>query len=106
WGRAGGMVSGRRCGVDCRRSASHPPRAAHMPRTRSRPPQGSRPSSLSVRLLVPLVLAVGGVMAAFAAWALLQRERTLVAEARRETQAFGTALGLAFEAAFADPDRA
>src|SRR5690606_7814226 len=77
-----------------------------MPRTRPRPPQGRRPSSLSVRLLVPLVLAVGGVMAAFAAWALLQRERTLVADARRETQAFGTALGLAFEAAFADPDRA
>ncbi len=77
-----------------------------MPRTPPRPPQGRRPSSLSVRLLVPLVLAVGGVMAAFAAWALLQRERTLVADARRETQAFGTALGLAFEAAFADPDRA
>lgn len=44
-------------------------------------------------------------MGAFATWALVQRERTLVAEARRETQAYATALGLALEAAFEDPER-
>jgi len=44
-------------------------------------------------------------MGAFALWALVQRERTLVAEARRETQAYATALGLALDAAFEDPGR-
>jgi len=45
-------------------------------------------------------------MAAFALWALAQKERTLVGEARRETQAYATALGLALDAAFRDPERA
>ncbi|MCA9739318.1 MAG: ATP-binding protein [Gemmatimonadota bacterium] len=63
-------------------------------------------TSLASRLLLPLLLLVGGVMAAFAVWALVQRERTLIAEARRETQAYATALGLALDAAFQDPDRA
>ena len=44
-------------------------------------------------------------MTAFAVWALVQRERTLVAETRRETHAYATALGLALDAAFEDPDR-
>ncbi len=64
-----------------------------------------RPASLASRLLAPLLLVAGGVMAAFAVWALVQRERTLVGEARRETQAYATALGLALEGAFRDPDR-
>jgi signal transduction histidine kinase len=44
-------------------------------------------------------------MSAFALWALVQREQTMVAEARRETQAYATALGLALDAAFRDPER-
>lgn len=78
--------------------ATDPPRDA--------PPGNRRPPTLATRLLFPLLLAVGAVMVAFAAWALMQRERTQVAEARRETQAYATALGLALEAAFEDPERA
>jgi signal transduction histidine kinase len=77
--------------------STHSP-AAGVPRPR-------RPPTLSTRLLVPLLLAVATVMGAFAFWALGQRERTLAAEARRETQAYATALGLALEAAFQDPER-
>ena len=70
------------------------------------PPGGApRPPSLASRLLLPLLVTVVGVMGAFALWALAQRERTMVAEARRETQAYATALGLALDAAFRDPDR-
>jgi signal transduction histidine kinase len=61
---------------------------------------------LSTRLLLPLVGAVTVVMSIFAFWAQLQRESSLVAEARRETEAYATALGLALEEAFRDPDRA
>ncbi|HSM60520.1 MAG TPA: ATP-binding protein [Longimicrobiales bacterium] len=66
----------------------------------------ARPASLAAQLLIPLLGVLGGVMAAFLAWSLVQRERTLVSEARRETQAYATALGLALDAAFRDPDRA
>jgi len=76
-----------------------------MLRTNSRGRGSRRFGSLSFRLLVPLLLVVGGVMAAFAAWSLVHRERTMVADARRETQAYGTALGLALDAAFRDDDR-
>lgn len=44
-------------------------------------------------------------MGTFAVWALAQRERTLAGEARRETHAYATALGLALNAAFRDPER-
>jgi len=43
-------------------------------------------------------------MSLFAAWALRQRQATLVAEARNETWAYATALGLALEGAFRDPE--
>jgi signal transduction histidine kinase len=68
-------------------------------------PSGRRPLRLATRLLIPLLTAVAGIMIGFALWALVQRERILVGEARRETQAYATALGLALDAAFRDPDR-
>lgn len=58
---------------------------------------------LGTRLLVPLLVTVAAVMSLFAAWALWQRQTTLVAEARRETRAYAIALGLALERAFRDP---
>ncbi len=61
---------------------------------------------LSTRLLLPLVGAVMAVMTVFAVWAQRQREATMVAEARRETEAYATALGLALEGAFRDPQLA
>jgi two-component system, NtrC family, sensor kinase len=60
---------------------------------------------LTTRLLVPLLFTVAVVMAAYGLWALQQRETTLADEARRETEAYATALGLALEAAYRDPDR-
>ncbi|MBI4538922.1 MAG: HAMP domain-containing protein [Gemmatimonadetes bacterium] len=59
---------------------------------------------LGTRLLLPLLVAVALVMSLYGAWALRQRQTTLVAEARRETRAYATALGLALESAFRDPD--
>jgi signal transduction histidine kinase len=59
---------------------------------------------LSSRLLIPLLLAVAGVMAAYGAWALHQRQTVLAEEARRETRAYATALGISLEQAFRDPD--
>lgn len=44
-------------------------------------------------------------MAAFALWSLTQRQRILTSEARRETQAYATALGLALDGAFREPNR-
>ena len=44
-------------------------------------------------------------MGTFAVWSLAQRERTLAGEARRETHAYATALGLALNSAFRDPER-
>lgn len=43
---------------------------------------------LSTRLLLPLVGAVTAVMIVFAIWAQHQRETNMVAEARRETDAY------------------
>lgn len=45
-------------------------------------------------------------MASFALWSLTQRQRILTGEARRETHAYATALGLALDGAFREPDRA
>jgi len=59
---------------------------------------------LSTRLLLPLVGAITVVMIVFTLWAQLQREGIMVAEARRETEAYATALGLALESAFRDPE--
>jgi two-component system, NtrC family, sensor kinase len=55
---------------------------------------------LTTRLLLPLLATVAAVMLVFAYWALLQRERSMTAEAQRVTSAYATALGLALEAAF------
>jgi signal transduction histidine kinase len=60
---------------------------------------------LSTRLLLPLIATVVTVMTAYAAWSLRQRETTLASQDRRETRAYATALGLALEAAFRDPER-
>lgn len=60
---------------------------------------------LSTRLLLPLVATVVTVMTAYAAWSLRQRETTLASQDRRETRAYATALGLALEGAFRDPER-
>ncbi len=54
---------------------------------------------LGTRLLLPLLLTVSAVMAFGAWWSQRQREVTLMAEARRETNAYAVALGLALEAA-------
>lgn len=40
----------------------------------------------------------------FGLWAQIQREGIMLAEARRETEAYATALGLALEDAYRDPD--
>jgi len=55
---------------------------------------------LTTRLLLPLLATVAAVMLVFAYWALLQRERSMTAEAQRVTNAYATALGLALEAGF------
>ncbi len=68
-------------------------------------PPVPRRRSLATWLLIPLLATVAVVMGAFAVWALAQRERTLAGEARRETHAYATALGLALGAAFRDPER-
>jgi len=60
---------------------------------------------LSTRLLLPLVATVVTVMTVYAAWSLRQRETTLASQDRRETRAYATALGLALEGAFRDPER-
>ena len=60
---------------------------------------------LSTRLLLPLVGVITLVMFFFTLWAQLQREGIMVAEARRETEAYATALGLALESAFRDPEQ-
>lgn len=59
---------------------------------------------LSTRLLLPLLATVAAVMLAFGAWAIIQREDTLLAEAERETLAYARALGLALERTSRDPD--
>ncbi len=52
---------------------------------------------VSSRLLLSLLPIVAGIMSAYAVWALRERETTMVREAQRETVAYATALGLAFE---------
>ncbi|MBD0320968.1 MAG: hypothetical protein ICV87_11585, partial [Gemmatimonadetes bacterium] len=59
---------------------------------------------LGTRLLLPLLLVVAAVMAAYGGWALRQRQGVQIAEARRETRAYATALGIGLEQAFRDPD--
>jgi signal transduction histidine kinase len=59
---------------------------------------------LGTRLLVPLVLVVSLVMAAYGGWGLRQRQGVQMEEARRETRAYATALGIGLEHAFRDPD--
>jgi signal transduction histidine kinase len=59
---------------------------------------------LGTRLLLPLLLVVAAVMAAYGGWALRQRQAVQFAEARRETRAYATALGIGLEQAFRDPD--
>ena len=54
---------------------------------------------LGTRLLLPLLVTVGAVMALGAWWSQRQREVTMMAEARQETNAYAVALGLALEAA-------
>lgn len=60
---------------------------------------------LSTRLLLPLLATVVTVMGVYAAWSLRQRETTLAAQDRREARAYATALELALEATFRDPER-
>ncbi|HEX7240704.1 MAG TPA: HAMP domain-containing sensor histidine kinase [Longimicrobiaceae bacterium] len=59
---------------------------------------------LGSRLLLPLLVVVAAVMTAYGAWALRQRQTVLAEEARRETRAYATALGISLEQAFRDPD--
>lgn len=61
---------------------------------------------LSTRILLPILATVALVMPLYAAWSLRHRERIMVAEARRETQAYAVALEFAIESAFRDPRRA
>lgn len=53
---------------------------------------------IGTRLLLPLLATVVAVMALGAWWSQRQREVTLTAEARRETNAYAVALGMALEA--------
>jgi len=57
---------------------------------------------LGTRLLLPLLPTVTLIMVVYAAWAMADRENTLVPEARLETQAYTTALGLALDYALRD----
>lgn len=85
----------------CRFGRKAPRVAAIFPR----PGQGIM--RLSTRLLLPLLAAITAVMAVFAWWAQKRRESTMLAEARRETEAFATAFGVALEGAFrhSDPEQ-
>lgn len=60
---------------------------------------------LTTRLLVFLVPTVAGIMMVYAAWAMVEREETLVPELRRETEAYATALALALDHALRDRPR-
>lgn len=57
---------------------------------------------LGTRLLLPLLPTATLIMSVYAAWALIERENTLAPEARRETEAYATALALAFDHALRD----
>ena len=56
---------------------------------------------LSTRLLLLLLPTVAGIMAAYGAWALAQREAA-VAQRQREAQAYGRALAMAIEYSIRD----
>lgn len=60
---------------------------------------------LGTRLLLPLLATVAGVMLVYAIWAVRQRESTILSDARRETSAYATALGIALEIAYRNPMR-
>lgn len=63
----------------------------------------ARPTfSLGTRLLLPLLPTAALIMVVYALWALDERENTLALETRQETQAYATALALAFEYALRD----
>lgn len=57
---------------------------------------------LGTRLLIPLLPTATLIMSVYAAWALIEREDPLAPEARRETEAYATALALAFDYALKD----
>jgi signal transduction histidine kinase len=61
---------------------------------------------LGTRLLLPLLATVVAVMALSGWWSQRQREVTLTEEARRETNAYAVALGLALDAATRSGSRA
>ncbi|GBD32703.1 Sensor protein ZraS [bacterium HR33] len=57
---------------------------------------------LGTRLLLFLIPIVSAVMLVYTWWALEQRERVILSEARRETEAYATALAFTVEHAFED----
>ena len=61
---------------------------------------------LGTRLLLPLLATVVAVMALSGWWSQRQRELTLTEEARRETNAYAVALGIALDAAARTGSRA
>lgn len=60
------------------------------------------PVKLSTRLLLPLLPTVTAIMIAFAVWALVEREHTMVPAAQQEARAYAIALGLALDDALHD----
>lgn len=60
---------------------------------------------LGTRLVFTFVPTIAIVMLVYAGWALIEREHTMVPEARQEVQAYATALGLAFDLALEDVRR-
>ena len=57
---------------------------------------------LGTRLVLVLAPTVALIMVLYARWALEQREAVIVAQARRETEAYATTLGLVLSQAFED----
>jgi hypothetical protein len=60
---------------------------------------------LSTRLLWPLLSVISVIMLAYGAYTATRREQQLISDARRETNAYATALAIAMEYAFADRNR-
>jgi two-component system, NtrC family, sensor kinase len=60
---------------------------------------------LGTRLLLPLLPITTMIMVVYAGWALLERQNTMAPQARREVQAYATALGLALDRALRDVQR-
>lgn len=61
---------------------------------------------LGTRLLLTLLPTTALIMAAYAGWALAEREDRLTPQLRQEVQAYATALGLAFDRALREAQRA